>query len=71
MSGAGRERHATTTHFVSVDDNVNAYKVEGHRHSAEIEQELPGVPPITFIAAPAAARPGPARELLRDADASR
>ena len=23
----------TTTHFVSVDENVNAYKVEGHRHA--------------------------------------
>jgi N-acetyl-gamma-glutamyl-phosphate reductase len=42
VSGAGREA-TDETHFVSVADNVNAYKVEGHRHSAELEQELPGV----------------------------
>ena len=42
MSGAGREA-TEETHFVSVVDNVNAYKVEGHRHTAELEQELPGV----------------------------
>ena len=47
VSGAGREA-TQTTHFVSVTDNVNAYKVEGHRHRAELEQELgPGVP-VTF-----------------------
>ncbi len=27
---------------MSAADNVNAYKTEGHRHSAELEQELPG-----------------------------
>ena len=42
VSGAGREA-TDETHFVSVADNVNAYKVEGHRHTAELEQELPGV----------------------------
>ena len=42
VSGAGREA-TDETHFVSVVDNVNAYKVEGHRHTAELEQELPGV----------------------------
>jgi N-acetyl-gamma-glutamyl-phosphate reductase len=42
VSGAGRDA-TEETHFVSVVDNVNAYKVEGHRHSAEMEQELPGV----------------------------
>ena len=46
VSGAGREA-SQTTHFVSVSENVNAYKVEGHRHRAELEQELPGFP-ITF-----------------------
>jgi N-acetyl-gamma-glutamyl-phosphate reductase len=46
VSGAGREATGTT-HFVSVDENVNAYKVEGHRHRAELEQELDG-PPVTF-----------------------
>jgi N-acetyl-gamma-glutamyl-phosphate reductase len=39
VSGAGREATGTT-HFVSVDENVNAYKVEGHRHRAELEKEL-------------------------------
>jgi N-acetyl-gamma-glutamyl-phosphate reductase len=42
VSGAGREG-TDETHFVSVFDNVNAYKVEGHRHTAELDQELPGV----------------------------
>src|SRR3954452_20715113 len=46
VSGAGREA-TQTTHFVSVAENVNAYKVEGHRHRAELEQELAGFP-ITF-----------------------
>ena len=39
VSGAGREATGTT-HFVSVAENVNAYKVDGHRHRAELEQEL-------------------------------
>jgi N-acetyl-gamma-glutamyl-phosphate reductase len=47
VSGAGREATGTT-HFVSVDENVNAYKVEGHRHRAELEQELGTGTPITF-----------------------
>jgi N-acetyl-gamma-glutamyl-phosphate reductase len=42
VSGAGREA-TEETHYVSAADNVNAYKIEGHRHSAELEQELPGV----------------------------
>jgi N-acetyl-gamma-glutamyl-phosphate reductase len=42
VSGAGREA-TEETHYVSAVDNVNAYKVEGHRHTAELEQELPGV----------------------------
>jgi N-acetyl-gamma-glutamyl-phosphate reductase len=42
VSGAGREA-TDETHFVSVVDNVTAYKVEGHRHTAELEQELPGI----------------------------
>ena len=48
VSGAGREA-TDETHFVSVTDNVNAYKVDGHRHSAELEQELPGVH-FSFVA---------------------
>ena len=47
VSGAGREA-TQTTHFVSVAENVNAYKVEGHRHRAELEQELGEAFPITF-----------------------
>jgi N-acetyl-gamma-glutamyl-phosphate reductase len=42
VSGAGREA-TDETHFVSATDNVNPYKTEGHRHVAELEQELPGV----------------------------
>jgi N-acetyl-gamma-glutamyl-phosphate reductase len=47
VSGAGREATGAT-HFVSVDENVSAYKVEGHRHRAELEQELGPETPITF-----------------------
>jgi N-acetyl-gamma-glutamyl-phosphate reductase len=39
VSGAGRETTATT-HFVSADENVSPYGVEGHRHAPEIDQEL-------------------------------
>jgi N-acetyl-gamma-glutamyl-phosphate reductase len=46
VSGAGREpTHGT--HFVSVTENVTPYKVEGHRHRAELDQELSGFP-VTF-----------------------
>jgi N-acetyl-gamma-glutamyl-phosphate reductase len=39
VSGAGR---AAThgTHFITVDENITPYKIEGHRHTPEIEQEL-------------------------------
>jgi N-acetyl-gamma-glutamyl-phosphate reductase len=47
VSGAGRGA-TETTHFVSVAENVNAYKVEGHRHRAELEQELPDGARVTF-----------------------
>jgi N-acetyl-gamma-glutamyl-phosphate reductase len=50
VSGAGREP-SQTTHFVTADENMTPYKVERHRHTPEIEQELAvmgaGVP-ITF-----------------------
>jgi N-acetyl-gamma-glutamyl-phosphate reductase len=39
VSGAGRGAN-DKTHFVSVDENVNAYGVPRHRHTPEIEQEL-------------------------------
>jgi len=60
ISGSGREP-TEETHFVSADENVNPYKVGGHRHTPEIEQELallaargggdaPGqLAPITFV----------------------
>jgi N-acetyl-gamma-glutamyl-phosphate reductase len=48
VSGAGREA-TRTTHFVSIAENANPYKVEGHRHRAELESELGAELPITFI----------------------
>jgi N-acetyl-gamma-glutamyl-phosphate reductase len=51
VSGAGREA-TTTTHFVSADENLTPYKVEGHRHTPEIEQELAALGvdlKITFV----------------------
>jgi N-acetyl-gamma-glutamyl-phosphate reductase len=39
VSGAGRAA-TDATHFVAVDENVNAYGVPRHRHTPEIEQEL-------------------------------
>jgi N-acetyl-gamma-glutamyl-phosphate reductase len=48
VSGAGREA-TQATHFVSVTENVQAYKVEGHRHAAELEQELGKGTSFTFV----------------------
>jgi N-acetyl-gamma-glutamyl-phosphate reductase len=51
VSGAGRAA-TDTTHFVSADENVNPYAVDGHRHGAEIDQELGalGFPrEVTFV----------------------
>ena len=39
VSGAGREP-TSATHFISADENMVPYKVERHRHTPEIEQEL-------------------------------
>jgi N-acetyl-gamma-glutamyl-phosphate reductase len=47
VSGAGREATGTT-HFVSVDENVSPYGVEGHRHRAELEREMGDGVAITF-----------------------
>jgi N-acetyl-gamma-glutamyl-phosphate reductase len=50
VSGAGRSA-TDTTHFVSVDENMNPYSVPRHRHTPEIEQELAVLGadrPITF-----------------------
>jgi N-acetyl-gamma-glutamyl-phosphate reductase len=39
--GSGAGRAATQrTHFVSIDENVAAYGIAGHRHAPEIDQEL-------------------------------
>ena len=47
ISGAGREP-SHTTHFVSADENLTPYKVDRHRHTPEIEQELGGAT-VTFV----------------------
>ena len=50
VSGAGRAA-TDKTHFVTADENVNAYGVPRHRHTPEIEQELGALgidTPITF-----------------------
>ena len=50
VSGAGRSP-TETTHFISADENMTPYKVERHRHTPEIEQELAALGaalPITF-----------------------
>ena len=39
VSGAGREPQRST-HFSEIGEGVRAYKVAGHRHTPEIEQEL-------------------------------
>ena len=39
VSGAGRQA-TEITHFVSADENVNAYGLPVHRHVAEMDQEL-------------------------------
>lgn len=46
VSGAGRGARPDT-HFVAADENVTPYKVSGHRHIPEIEQELGAR--VTFI----------------------
>jgi N-acetyl-gamma-glutamyl-phosphate reductase len=52
VSGAGREPTATT-HFIAADENVTPYKVERHRHTPEIEQELAGQgAPVTITFTP-------------------
>ncbi|MBB4665274.1 N-acetyl-gamma-glutamyl-phosphate reductase [Conexibacter arvalis] len=51
VSGAGRAA-TEKTHFVSVDENVSAYGIAGHRHAPEIDQELAALGAqvtVTFI----------------------
>jgi N-acetyl-gamma-glutamyl-phosphate reductase len=50
VSGAGRNP-TQTTHYISADENMTPYKVERHRHTPEIEQELAALGaalPVTF-----------------------
>ncbi|HEX5145481.1 MAG TPA: N-acetyl-gamma-glutamyl-phosphate reductase [Conexibacter sp.] len=52
VSGAGRAA-TDATHYVSVSENVAAYKVAGHRHAPEIDQELAAMGarlgPVVFV----------------------
>jgi N-acetyl-gamma-glutamyl-phosphate reductase len=52
VSGAGRAA-TEETHFVTVDENVVAYKLGGHRHAPEIDQELAALGarngPVVFL----------------------
>ena len=52
VTGAGRKL-TLTTHFPEVNENMNAYQVEGHRHLPEMEEELSklsgGKVQITFV----------------------
>jgi N-acetyl-gamma-glutamyl-phosphate reductase len=51
VSGAGRGGEEEM-HFVSLDENAKPYRVSGHRHQPEIEQELERLgtrAPITFV----------------------
>ncbi len=52
VSGAGRNA-TEKTHFVTADENVNAYGVPRHRHTPEIEQELAALgAPVTITFTP-------------------
>ena len=63
VTGAGRAA-TDATHFVTVNEDLKPYKVGGHRHRPEIEQEL-GRERASVPAAPGAARPRRAGLLLR------
>jgi N-acetyl-gamma-glutamyl-phosphate reductase len=52
ISGAGRGGGDDEMHFVNLSENAMAYKVDAHRHSPEIEQELRELgfsAPVTFV----------------------
>jgi N-acetyl-gamma-glutamyl-phosphate reductase len=52
VSGAGRAA-TPATHFIAADENVAPYKIEGHRHTPEIEQELAALgAPLTITFTP-------------------
>jgi N-acetyl-gamma-glutamyl-phosphate reductase len=53
VSGAGRTL-SLATHYSEVNEDIRAYSLQGHRHLAEIEQELQALDPsffpsITFV----------------------
>jgi N-acetyl-gamma-glutamyl-phosphate reductase len=51
ISGAGRGG-GDEMHFVTLDENAFAYKVDAHRHAPEMQQELAGLGydgPLTFV----------------------
>jgi N-acetyl-gamma-glutamyl-phosphate reductase len=54
VSGAGREPKPELT-YAEVNENVHAYGLEGHRHTAEIAQELAALAPEDFPAGSRAA----------------
>jgi N-acetyl-gamma-glutamyl-phosphate reductase len=52
VSGAGRGA-TPATHFIAANENVTPYKIDGHRHTPEIEQELAGLgAPVTITFMP-------------------
>ncbi len=66
VSGAGKTP-TERTHFSECHDSISAYGVFGHRHAAEIEQEL-GVP-VTFVPHLVPLDSGHPRDDLRPAEA--
>ena len=52
VSGAGRGGGGDELHFVALAENAKPYKVDGHRHKPEIDQELGALgasAPVTFV----------------------
>ena len=48
VSGAGRSA-GLGVHFSEVNESLHAYAIDGHRHLAEITQELAGDVQVTFV----------------------
>ena len=48
VSGAGRSP-GLGVHFSEANESLHAYAIDGHRHVAEITQELGGNVPVTFV----------------------
>jgi N-acetyl-gamma-glutamyl-phosphate reductase len=61
VSGAGRSV-GLGTQFSEVNESMHAYAVEGHRHLAEIVQELNGMAPSAASPPPPPASPPPPHE---------